>query len=184
MKLEEQIQKLKEQVKMLEEEKSTSEVRCLSALSKENMTTVELKSYSDLKKELGAYGISINDDHIPKFAKVVYGISQKGYDVSTVIEEFSDLELSRKDFRFYQESIPELVSKYKQLEHECSTLEEHVKSYNQKLSLSDDPQTMGFGLKELKLLRNTINEIAEANKIPQDQAQQKFYKHIEEQYDH
>ena len=56
------------------------------------MTTVELKSYSDLKKELASYGISINDDHIPKFAKVVYGISQKGYDVSKVIEEFSDLE--------------------------------------------------------------------------------------------
>ncbi len=37
---------------------------------------------------------------------------------------------------------------------------------------------MGFGLKELKLLRNTINEIAEANKIPADQAQQKFYKDI------
>jgi PleD family two-component response regulator len=127
--LEEQIQKLKEQVKMLEEKKSTSEARCLSALSKENMTTVELKSYSDLKKELASYGISINDDHIPKFAKVVYGISQKGYDVSKVIEEFSDLESTRKDYRFCQESIPELVSKYKQLEHECSTLEEHVKSY-------------------------------------------------------
>src|SRR6188472_4057626 len=42
---------------------------------------------------------------------------------------------------------------------------------------------MGFGLKELKLLRNTINEIADANNIPADQAQQKFYKDIEEQYD-
>lgn len=42
---------------------------------------------------------------------------------------------------------------------------------------------MGFGLKELKLLRNTINEIAYANNIPQNQAQQKFYKDIEEHYD-
>jgi hypothetical protein len=177
------IQKLKEQVKMLQEDKSTSEARCLSALSKENTTTVELKSYSDLKKELASYGISINDDHIPKFAKVVYGISQKGYDVSKVIEEFSDLESTRKDYRFYQESILELVSKYKHLEQECTTLEEHVKSYNQKLSLYDELKAMGFGLKELKLLRNTINEIAEANKIPADQAQQKFYKDIEEHYD-
>jgi hypothetical protein len=182
-KLEEQIQKLKEQVKMLQEEKSTSEARCLSALSKENVTTVELKSYSDLKKELASYGISINDDYIPKFAKVVYGISQKGYDVSKVIEEFSDLESTRKEYRFYQESILELVSKYKHLEQQCTTLEEHVKSYNQKLSLYDELQAMGFGLKDLKLLRNTFNEIAEANKIPQDQAQQKFYKDIEEHYD-
>ena len=41
---------------------------------------------------------------------------------------------------------------------------------------------MGFGLKELKLLRNTINEIAYANNIPQNQTQQKFYKDIEEHY--
>jgi hypothetical protein len=183
IKLEEEIQKLKDQINILNEEKSSSEARCLSALSKENMTTVELKWYSDLKKELASYGISINDDHIPKFAKVVYGISQKSYDVSKVIEEFSDLESTRKDYWFYQESIPELVSKCKHLEHKCSTLEEHVKSYNQKLSLYDELQAMGFGLRELKLLRNTINEIAEANKIPQNHAQQKFYKDIEEQYD-
>jgi hypothetical protein len=76
-----------------------------------------------------------------------------------------------------------LVSKHKHLEHECSTVEEHVKSYNQKLSIYDELQYMGFGLKELKLLRDTINEIAQANNIPANQAQQKFYKHIEEQYD-
>jgi hypothetical protein len=58
-----------------------------------------------------------------------------------------------------------------------------VKSYNQKLSLYEELKSMGFGLKELKLLHNTINETAEANKIPADQAQQKFYKDIEEQYD-
>lgn len=42
---------------------------------------------------------------------------------------------------------------------------------------------MGFGIKELKLLPNTIREIADENNIPPDQAQQKFYKGIEEQYD-
>ena len=42
---------------------------------------------------------------------------------------------------------------------------------------------MGFGLKELKMLRNTFNEIAYANKIPKDQVGEKFYKAIEEDYD-
>jgi DNA-binding transcriptional MerR regulator len=78
-KLEEQIQKLKDQIKILKEEKSNIELRHTSALSEENMTTVELKSYSDLKEQLGAYGISIDDD-LSKFAKVVHGISKEGYD--------------------------------------------------------------------------------------------------------
>jgi cell division protein FtsB len=182
-KLEEEIQKLKDQIKTLKEEKSSSEARCLSALSEENTTNVQLKSYSELKKELAGYGISIDDDDIPKFAKLVHGISQKGYDVGEVIKEFSDLKSARTDYWSYKALIPGLKKKCDDLNQECSTLEQLVNSYNQKLSLYDELQAMGFGLKELKLLRNTINEIADANNIPADQAQQKFYKDIEEQYD-
>jgi hypothetical protein len=65
----------------------------------------------------------------------------------------------------------------------CSTLEQSMNSYNQTLSLYDELEVMGFGLKELKLLRNTFNEIAYANNIPQNQACQKFYNDIEEEYD-
>jgi len=54
---------------------------------------------------------------------------------------------------------------------------------HQKLSQSDDLEQMGFGLKELKLLYNTINEIAEANNISADQSVQKFFKDVEDQYD-
>ena len=42
---------------------------------------------------------------------------------------------------------------------------------------------MGFGFEELKLLWNTINERAVANKLPMYEAQQKFFKDVEEQYD-
>ena len=58
-----------------------------------------------------------------------------------------------------------------------------MNSYNQTLSLYNELQDMGFGLKELKQLRNTFNEIAYANNIPKDQAGQKFYNDIEEDYD-
>jgi hypothetical protein len=182
IKLEEEIQKLKDQIKILNEEKSSSEARHTSALYEENITTVQLKSYSELKEALGGYRISIDAD-IPRFAKVVHGISQKGYDVGEVINEFSDLESARTDYWSYKALIPDLKKKYDDLNQECSTLEQSVNSYNQKLSLYDELQAMGLGLKELKLLRNTINEIAYANNIPADQAQQKFHKDIEQHYD-
>jgi hypothetical protein len=83
----------------------------------------------------------------------------------------------------YQAAIPDLQRKYDALNQECSILEQSVNSYSQKLSLYDELQEMGFGLKELKLLRNTINEIAEANNIPRNQAQQKFFTDIKEHYD-
>ena len=181
-KLEQEIQTLKDEIKTLNEEKLDSEHRRASALQNENMTAVELKSYSDLKEDLGQYGIPIHD--VSKFAKAVLGISQKGYDVGKVIEEFSELESTRSNYWDYKDSIPDLKIKYDGLNQEYSKLEQSVNSCKQKLSLNNELQAMGFGIKELKLLRNTIKEIADANNnIPPDQAQQKFYKDIEEQSD-
>jgi prefoldin subunit 5 len=180
-KLEEEIQTLKDQIKMLEEEKSSSENRRVSTLYKEHMTAAELKSYSDLREVLGRYKIPICD--IPKFAKVVHGISQKGYDVGEVADEFSDLESARSDYSHYQASITDLKMKCNDLKQERSKLEQSLNYYNQKLSFYDQLEAAKFGLKELKLLSNTIKDIAKANNISPDQAYQKFYKDIEEQYD-
>jgi predicted nucleic acid-binding Zn-ribbon protein len=180
-KLEQEIHTLKDEIKTLNEEKLDSEHRRASALYEQNMTAGELKSYSDLKEELGQYGIPIDD--VPKFAKAVLGISQKGYDVGKVTEEFSELESTRSKYWDYKASIPDLKIKYDGLNQEYSKLEQSVNSCNQKLSLNNELQAMGFGIKELKLLRNTIKEIADANNIPPDQAYQKFHKDIEEQYD-
>ena len=57
---------------------------------------------------------------ISKFAKVVHGISQEGYDVSKVIKEFSDLESLKDEYWSYQVSMPNLKRKYDDLNQECS----------------------------------------------------------------
>jgi DNA repair exonuclease SbcCD ATPase subunit len=53
----------------------------------------------------------------------------------------------------------------------------------QKLSVSDELEQMDFCLKELKLLRHTIDEISKANNINSDQSVQKFFNDAEGQYD-
>jgi hypothetical protein len=52
-KLEDEIQTLKGQIKILDEEKSNSEHRRAQAVYEEHLTNGDLKSYSDLKQELG-----------------------------------------------------------------------------------------------------------------------------------
>ena len=69
------------------------------------------------------------------------------------------------------------------LGQKCFSLENTVNSHKQIISIFKELETMGFGLEELKLLSNTINEIAVANNIPLNEAQRKFFKDIEEQYD-
>jgi hypothetical protein len=178
--LEEEIRDLRPQLKALEDEKVASVQRRDTALHEENMTSAQIESYSHLREELKSLGLSIDD--LSKFAKAVHGISQLGYDVGKVVNEFSDLDSMRKDYWYYKEEIPNMKMKYNDLKNRCSSLEQTINSHNQTLSVFKELEAMDFGLNVLKLLRNTINKAAVVNNIPANQAVQKFCKDIEEQY--
>jgi hypothetical protein len=180
-KLEEEIQTLKNQIKILNEEKSNSEHRHAHALYEEHLTNGELKSYSDLKQELGQYGVPVYD--VPKFAKVFREISKKGYDVGQVIEEYSDLESARNNYSHYKGSITDLEMKCNDLNQVYSNLKQSMDFCKQELSLYHQLESVGLDLEKLKLLSNTIKDIAKANNISEAHGMQKFYKDIEEQYD-
>jgi prefoldin subunit 5 len=181
-KLEQEIEKLNDQIGILQMEKSDFESLRDYAIQDHKITKAELKWYSDLKAELRKYGIPVDD--ISNLARGFNGIRQYGYDPKTVINEFSDLNLLKSEYKTYQGGIYSLKQQYSSLNQECSSLQEIVNSYKQTLSVYSQLTAMGFGLKDLKLLWHTINEIADANNIiPPEEAVQKFFKDIDEQYD-
>jgi hypothetical protein len=180
-KLEQEIDKMKDQKLKLVVEKAEFEGLRDLALRDQRITSNELKSYSELKEELRKYGIPVQD--ISKLARMVNGVRQYGYNGQNLINELSNLESVRSQYRSYQETIAGLRQEYDKLSQECSYLEDLKDSYNQTISLCSDLYAMGFGLKELKLLRHTVREIAAANNIPQEEAVRRFFKDIEEQYD-
>ena len=179
--LEKDIENMRTQIQTLEQEKSHSEELRDNAVKHEKMTTANLQWYSNLKTELNKYRIPIED--LSLFAKAVHGIGQYGYDVNKIIAEFSEKEFLKRQLEFYRYTIPVLENKCVTLNGVCTSLGQMLNFNRQKLSQSDELEYMGFGLKELKLIWHTINEIAEANNISSDQAVQKFFKDIEEQYD-
>jgi phage shock protein A len=181
-KLENEIAGLEGRIKQLEQEKADAEELRNAALENEKMTAAELKSYSDLKRELkNKYGIPI--ENVSLFAKAIYGLGQYDYDVAKIITEFSDLEELKNHFQLYRDSIQALEKKFANLKGECDFLEQKVNSHRQTLALYYELEQMSFGLKELKLLRHTVVEIAKANNISSKEALQKFIKDVEEQYD-
>ena len=135
----------------------------------------------DLRAELRKYGIPVDD--ISKFAKAVNGLRQYGYDVGKVISEFSDNESHVTRHQMLEHSVKMLQSELNYLDQQCSFAQNTLNSYSPTISALKELETMGFGVKELKLLWHTINEIAVANNMPLNEAQQKFFKDIEEQYD-
>ena len=180
-KLEEETKKLKGQIEMLTLEKSDRQFLRDQALQDERMTATGLRWYSDINAELRKYGIPVDD--LPKFAKAVNGIRQYGYDAGKVISEFLDNESHVTRHQMLQRSVKMLKSELNYLSQQYSSAQNTLNSYSPTISALKELETMGFGVKELKLLGHTINEIAVANNMPLNKAQQKFFKDIEEQYD-
>lgn len=179
-KLEQEIEKLTVQKETLQQEKSDAESIRDMALQEEKMTSSGLKWYSDLRTELRKYSIPIDD--ISKFGKIVDNIREYGYDVDKVIKEFSDLEVLRSSRDTIQQIVQTLESKYSNLDQQRSTLEVFVNMHNQALSTYQHLDAMGFGLKQLDFLRNTVKEIALDNEIPVEEAVTKFLLDVERQY--
>ena len=179
-KLEEQLEKLRNEIEILDEEKSDIEFFRDKALQDKEITDSKLKWYSDLKEELLKYGIPVED--ISKFSKIVDGLRQYGYDVGEVVNAFSDVNLLRVSRDDLQETVRDLGIKVNKLNEECYTLELRARSYSQAINAYEQ-LSLGFDLKELSLLKNIIMEIADANNIPEYEAVKKFFKDIEEQYD-
>jgi FtsZ-binding cell division protein ZapB len=180
-KLEQEIEKLTVQTEMLQQEKSDAESLRDMALQEERLTSSGLKWYSDLSAELRKYSIPVDD--ISKFGKIVDNIAEYGYDVDKVIKEFSDLEILRSIRDTLQQIVQTLENKNSDLEQRHSTLEVLVSMHTQALSTYQHLDDMGFGLKQLDFLRNTVKEIALENEIPVEDAVNKFLLDVERQYD-
>jgi len=180
-KLEQETKNLEWKIGMLKLEQSDRQFLRDQALQDERMTAADLKWYSNLKAELRKYDIPVDD--ISKFAKAVNGLREYGYDVNKVTSEFSESQSLETRHKMLQDSVKMLQNESNYLGQKWSSLENTVNSLEQIISIFKDLDGMGFGLEELKLLWNTINEIAVANNMPLNEAQRKFFKDIEEQYD-
>jgi DNA repair exonuclease SbcCD ATPase subunit len=180
-KLEEEIEMLKAQIETLQQQKEDAQSLRDIALQDEGMISSELRTYISLRKELRNYGIPVDD--ISKFAKLVNNIKEYGYDVGKVIQEFADLESlgSRRDT--LQQIVQNIYSKISDLEQKHSALEVFVNAHNQLLNKYTYLEIMGFGLKQLQFLWNTVNEIARENNMPPKEAVTKFLSDVEHQYD-
>jgi septation ring formation regulator EzrA len=153
--LEEEIEGLHEQKEDLEAQKSVTQDLLNIALHDEKMTTARLKWYSDIKKELSKYGVPVDD--IQQLAKLIKGIQEYGFDTNKVLDEFSNQEMLKAEYRGYREGIARLKDQHDALNRECSFLQQMVYSHGQSINTYRELEDMGFGLKELKLLWHTIS---------------------------
>ena len=118
-----------------------------------------------------------------KLMGAVVGARQLGFDPRVIVEKVSNLEKLETDQKALQEKVKFLNEEIHRLGLSCSYLEKEELVHSHRISIYKDLESMGMGIKELKLLWNTIVEIVTANKISEDRASEKFFSDVREQYD-
>jgi DNA-binding transcriptional MerR regulator len=173
-------QKLEEDIKKLEGQEFEAEVELMMALDDNKVCLAELEQYSKLKFGLAKIGISAED--IRRTTGIIQGVQKSGYNLDTIIQLISNWEASSVNKAHLEKSIEDLKDKHTNLQKECDRLEELISAHRLKESLFKQLNDMGLGLKELKLLFYAIKEVATENKVPENQAVQKFFEEIEKNY--
>ena len=181
--LKQDIEKLHKEKQEAQQEASYANELRDAALENEKTTVAKLREYSNLKAGLKKYDLDIHTD-IPKFVKLVNSIKHYSYNVHQVLSEFEDLQSLKFQCEYLGKRVNQLVNQKKSLEQSCSILQDMASFHSQKLSACDELKSMGLGLNKLRLMINSIKEIAaENNIIDYRLAIDKFFEFLEQRYD-
>src|SRR5215208_5734418 len=182
--LKKDIQNDQKQKKISEEEASYANELRDAALENEKTTVTELREYSNFKAELRGFGLSSSIvDELRKLVRVIYGIKQRAYDVDKVLSEYSDIEFMQVKRDMLSTQVRTLEDKIVNLQSQYSFLESQVNLHRQLLRIYDELNLMGFGLRELNILYNRINEISAEYKIFGYKALvNEFFEFLEQRY--
>jgi hypothetical protein len=172
---------LEEKIKCLAVEKTTAEEESELALENYRLTEAGLKWYISVKEELSRYGIPVED--ITKFTATVKWIKEQGYDPMQLVRTYSDYQTMKMASQNIQKNICILEKDISKLEENRTALERDIESKYQLLLQLQELTALGIGLKELRIFRLTINEIAKANNLDVHEAWKKLIGDIAHQYD-
>jgi hypothetical protein len=185
--LDEEIRKKYQEIKTFKETKRTLEMEISlakdlrdAALENERITSAEIREYSNLKVELRKYGIPIDD--LQKLVQLLYEIRQHGYDVKKVLSEYQDLLFIKENRDIVWRQIKESKDEKKNLQNVCSSLEAEVSRHSQRLYTYDELESLGIAIRELRILCNTIREIAAESGKSYRIAIEQFFGWVEKLY--
>jgi hypothetical protein len=115
--------------------------------------------------------------------QLLYGIRQHGYDVEKVLSEYQDLQFFKDNQARIWRQTREWEDKKITFQDECSSLEGEVSRHSQRLHTYDELESLGLGIRELRILCNAIKEIAAENGKSYRVAIEQFLERVEKLYD-
>ena len=174
--------KSEQEIRDLEEQKNTLLSNIINLKRNESLSLKYLDWYNSLRKELlEIYGIKLEEE-FSNFGNVFNDFRYYDYDAHLIVKEYKQIESLRYEMKALQDIIDSIVRERDDLLKEIESLEKREGYSRQSLDTLQDLNYAGYGLKELKQLKNTVIEIAVSNGIGFYDAGRKFLKDVENQY--
>ena len=174
---------LKQDINNLENEKSKVVYDLDQITTNKKSILSYINWYYKLKRELWEnYSITIEHD-IKDFSKLISDFKEHQYDAHQIIKEYLRSLSIKSEIKTLESHIVILSNQRESLNNTVLSLQSQIEIHKQTLDTYNQLEVMGFGLKELKKLWNTVWEIGFSNNISSNEAYFKFFKDIEEEYD-
>lgn len=174
---------LQRQIGELEERKNRITSNITNLKKKESVSLTYLDWYNNLKEGLlNQYNINLEEE-IDSFVDMLHDLKYYGYDSHEIVKEYQQIESLRAE----KEDLQAIVNSHKDtrdgLMKEIERLKQNENYSKQSIKIVLELYHAGFGLDELKRLKNIVSEIAAANNIEYYDAGIRFLNDIENQYD-
>jgi len=175
-------ERLEKAVEILRADVITMQNRQTDLRNECNGVLSELTLTRSLKKGLAKHRMDLNI--ISRLVQTIQNISDLGFDVSQIISHVSTIEAMEKKQADLQADILKQEERAIQLQKTNNILLNSVDSHRQLLSVYQQLQYMGLGLRELDLLFKTITEISRENGFSPVMAVTKFIDDVINHYKH
>src|ERR687889_2909893 len=110
----------------------------------------------------------------PNLVNALDNAQQLGYDAHAIADKISTIESLTEKEKELKNNLTVARDELRMLKHATFVLSQKINKHQSTLAVYDKLHSLGFGLNELKLLNNTIQEIAIANNIDSSIAVKKF----------
>lgn len=166
-------QKLEEEIKNLLERKSSAQSDCEEALLKNKVTIDMLQEFTHMQDALIEYDLSIEDT--ANLVNALNNAQQLGYDANAIADKISTIEYLEEKEKRLKNNLMVLQDELRMVKYVLSLVEQEIDKRQLTLAEYDKLQNIGFGLRELTLLKYIIREIATSNNIDSSLAVKKFF---------
>ena len=127
-------------------------------IDKSQVSREAIAWYTNSKQELENAKISIDD--ISLFTQCLSVMKSQGYDVSKILKKFAEVKNIDDLEDFHQTTTDIHRANLEKLLREENHLHEQIDTHRVKLSQIKQLESMGFSLKEFKIMYNKLFEIA------------------------